>query len=256
MFNKIRALLKIEFIVPALIIIFAFTGALGILPVNFEQMVLTILGFLAIDALVERTTFFNNLKGEVNKLGTRKVLRSRLEPDYKDFNTYCRGAQDVFLCGLSLGFVTIQQRFYFEDRLRNGCDFRLLIVDPDLSDDAFQLIAEHDERFNGPEFIQFLRSELRTSLMILHGLCDIPGRTGHIEVRATKGLPAFTITMVDPSQESGKMRIELRPYKRNQGARPYFELKRRESEDRYWYDFFMQQYYIKLWEESKVIAQY
>ena len=92
--------------------------------------------------------------------------------------------------------------------------------------------------------------------MILHGLCDIPGRTGHIEVRATKGLPAFTITMVDPSQESGKMRIELRPYKRNQGARPYFELKRRESEDRYWYDFFMQQYYIKLWEESKVIAQY
>lgn len=36
MLNKIRSRLKIEFIVPALIIIFAFTGALGILPVNFE----------------------------------------------------------------------------------------------------------------------------------------------------------------------------------------------------------------------------
>lgn len=55
-----------------------------------------------------------------------------------------------------MGFVTIQQRFYFEDRLRNGSDFRLMIVDPDLSDDAFELIAEHDERYNGPEFIQFL----------------------------------------------------------------------------------------------------
>lgn len=256
MFNKIRPLLKIEFIVPALIIIFAFAVLFGALPISFEQIVLAILGLLAIDTLIERTTFFNNLKNEIGKMGARKGLRSRLEPDYKDFNTYCRGAQDVFLCGLSLGFVTMQQRFYFEDRLRNGCDFRLLIVDPELSDDAFELIAEHDERFNGPSFIQFLRSELRTSLMILNGLCDIPGRTGHIEVRATKGLPAFTITMVDPSQESGKMRIELRPYKRNQGARPYFELKRRESEDRYWYDFFMQQYYIKLWEESKVIAEY
>ena len=253
--KNIRVFLRIEYVVPSLVIIVAFLGIMGLLPLSFQQLVITLLGFLAIDTLVERTAFFRQLRDEVGKLRVRKGLRSRLDPSFQDFNSYCTGAQDIFLCGLSLGFVTVQQSFLFEERLKNGCNFKLLIVDPDLAPEAFKLIADHDERGDDPDFAQFLRDEIRSSVKILSGLRKLPKRTGHLEVRATKGLPVFTITMVNPQQDSGKIRIELRPYKRNRGVRPYIELMKQDSDDRMWYDFFFTNYYMKLWQDSRVIIQ-
>ena len=253
--DKIKLLLQLDNIVPALVIIIGFLGVAGLLPIGFEKTVIIILSFLAIDAIFERTSFFNKLKKEVSKLGAKRGLRSRLEPDFENFQSYCAGAQDIFVCGLSLGYITVYQRFFFEERLRYGCNFRLLMVDPDISTEAFDLIAEHDERNNGAEFLKIFRNELQTSLTILCDLCKTPERRGHLEVRASKGLPVFTITMVNPTQENGKMRIELRPYKRNLGVRPYLELKKEDAQDNYWYDFFLQRYYVQLWDDSRTITQ-
>jgi hypothetical protein len=246
----------IEYLVPVLVIIVAFIGVLGLIPIPFEKLVILLLGFLAVDTLVERTSFFQKLRNQIDKLRTRKGLRSRLDPDFQPFSTYCSGAQDVFLCGLSLGFVAPQQRFFFEDRLRNGCNFRMLIVDPDLPPEALKLIADHDERGEDPDFAQYLRDELKSSVKTLKGFNKMARRTGHLEIRAAKGLPVFTITMVNPQHDSGKMRVELRPYKRNSGVRPYIELVKMEADDRLWYDFFFSNYYEMLWQDSKVIVRY
>lgn len=253
---KIRDFLKIEFIVPSLIIVVAFLGLLRLLPLSLEELTLTLLGFLAIDALLERTTFFRSLRETIHRMSLQRCLRSRLDPDFEDFRSFCAGGREIFVSALSLGFVAVQQRFVLEEGLRRGVSFRFLVVDPRLPDEAFQIIAEHDERSNDPEFAHILRNEIETALRILGGLQNIPGRCGHVEVKAARGLPVFTITMVDPLEDTGKMRVELRPYKRNQGARPYLELRKQEIHDRYWYDFFVEHYYKMLWEDSETILKY
>lgn len=254
--GKLGEFLRIEFVIPALIIVIAFLGLFQVLPVTFEQLVLLLLGFLAIDAVVERTIFFRHLREEVTRSRERKFLESRDDPSYADFKEYCSGAQEIFVCGLSLGYVATQAQFFFEERITNGCKFGLIIINPNISDEALSLIADHDERARDPRFLQLLRSEIQASIDIMDGLRNVPNRTGHLEVRAAKGLPVFTITMVNPAQDTGKMRIELRPYKRNQGVRPYFELKRQNREDQYWYDFFFLHYYRKLWDDSDVLIHY
>jgi hypothetical protein len=253
----IKEFFALENIVPLVMIALAFLSISGLLPLDFERLTLMLLGFLAINVLIERMTYFRKLEEKISNLTNRRFLRSRTDEGFQDFHHYCGDAQEIFLCALSMGFAVRDQSFVFEERLRHGCSFKLLIANPNLSPGALRMIAEHDERVaTTPNFDVFLRSEIETSIKILDSLRTLSDRTGHLELRATKGLPVFTITMVNPKGDNGKMRIEFRPYKRNRGARPYLELKKQEEVDRFWYDFFLAQYYEQLWNDSNPLIQF
>src|SRR3712207_7091247 len=48
--------------------------------------------------------------------------------------------------------------------------------------------------------------------------------SGKLEIRARVDIPNPTMTLVDPSKPNGKIRVELKPYKKNHGDVPYFLL--------------------------------
>lgn len=264
--NQIKRLFQVmkepeNLIIVIGVVVAAILAYSGIRNNDVQQALAAILSILGALAVAQVITGYETIKRDkqIEALLSslqRKCLHSRLDPNFKDFRSYCSGAQEIFLCALSLGFAVGVQRFFFQERLQNGCNFKLLIVDPDLPDEAFGIIAEHDERGDDPKFKEFLRNEIRASIRFLERLRDDPDRTGHLEIRTAKGLPVFTITIVNPTQETGKMRIEPRPYKQNLGARPYFELHRNKPADHQWYDFFFQHYYVMLWDDSKVIVKY
>jgi len=260
--RTIRELLRLENI-PTYLAIAAAAAALLMPGIDPGPVILVVLGILAIDAVIERVAHFRRLHDDIEALGAElghsidalgrgPWLRPRSDSAFEDFGQYCEGAQEIVVSALSLGFACRERQYFLEERLKDGCDFKLLVVDPDLDDEAMKCIAVHDERGegDGKEFADVLRDEIRHSHSVLAKMEKLEGRTGHLHLKVAKGLPAFTITMVNPRHKKGRMRVELRPYKLSQGRRPYFELHKDDKEERGWYDFFYERYYERLWNDS------
>jgi hypothetical protein len=245
----VKDLIRVENYPAYLAIILAGLGVLNDLSHYQIQIILAILALISINTITERVTFFRKL---LDSQKHRFHLRSREDLDFKDFHQYIDGGREIFVSALSLHFICANRITDLELGMRDGVDFKFIIVSPDLSNDAMQAIAEHDER--GPMAnAQPLRDEIKQSVSSLTMLKQLPDLTGTLRLKAGKGLPVFTITMVNPRSHNGKMRIELRPYHRNIGPRPYFELMRANPDDRYWYDHFYDHYYVKLWAHSTII---
>ena len=62
-------------------------------------------------------------------------------------------------------------------------------------------------------------------------------------------IPSPTMAMVDPKNAAGRIRVELKPYKKNQGDVPYFIITQTSA----WYQVFIKQYYEQLWNDSPVV---
>lgn len=243
----IKDLLRIENYPAYLAIILAIFGIVdGLSPDHRTYIILAILALVSINTITERATFFRKLLG-YNNLGVR--LRSREDPDFEHFHQYIQGGREIFVAAVSLHFICNNQHADLVRGILDGMDFKFVIVDPALPDDAMQQIADHDER---PQMqtANALRSEIHLSGQTLKDVKNLPDATGTIALKAGKGLPVITITMVNPRARDGKMRVELRPYLRNVGPRPYFELRKTNPDDAQWYAFFYEHYYEKLWQDS------
>jgi len=244
-----KDLIRVENYPAYLAIILAGFGALNSLTQYQIQIILAILALTAVNTVTERVTFFRKI---LNSGERASHLRSRVDPDFEHFHQYIEGGREIFVAALSLHYICNSHPDDLERGMRDGVDFKFIIVDPNLSDDQIQQIAEHDERKQMQD-AKALRDEINSSHSTLKGIKNLPGATGTITLKAGKGLPVLTITMVNPRARNGKMRVELRPYHRNVGPRPYFELRKANPEDAIWYAHFFEQYYEKLWEDSTEI---
>lgn len=245
----IRDLVRVENFPAYLAIILAGLGVFSTLSSYQLQVIFAILALISVNTITERVTFFKKIL-DSNKGSPH--LRSREDSDFETFHQYIEGGREVFVAALSLHFICSNQTTNLENGVRDGVDFKFVIVDPKLPDDAMQKIAEHDERVQ-MSVSKALRDEIEMSVSTLRDISNAPNSTGTITLKAGKGLPVFTITMVNPRARNGKMRVELRPYHRNIGARPYFELKKANPDDSRWYNHFYEQYYEKLWDHSPTI---
>lgn len=245
----VKDLIRIENLPAYLAIILAGFGLLNELSHYQIQIILAILALISVSTVTERVTFFKKILDSSKR---SSHLRSREDTDFEDFHLYIDGGQEVFVAALSLHFICSSKTTDLEHGMRDGVDFKFIIVDPQLPNDAMAQIAEHDERSQmmNPKS---LRDEINMSVSTLSDLKKRPEATGTVTLKAGKGLPVFTVTMVNPRRRNGKMRIELRPYHRNIGPRPYFELKRENPEDARWYNHFYEHYYEKLWTDSPEI---
>jgi hypothetical protein len=206
-----------------------------------------ILGLIAVNTITERVTYFGELMGEIRR--GRAGLRSRHEGDFVDFENYIRDGHEVYVAGLSLDFIcTNRQRC-----LRNkDTEFRFVIVDPASPEPVMEKFAEHDERLSVSA--ASLRAEIERTMQILTSIKRARADTAKpLTVKAGHGIPVCTVTMVDASRPTGKIRVEFRPYRQNFSPRPYLEFRRDSVEDSYWYDHFYRQYYVQLWNDSSVI---
>jgi hypothetical protein len=233
-------------------VILAGLGVVGGLSNYQIPVILAILALVSVNIVTERVVYFRKISDAIESRRQSAVLRSRDDPDFQHFHQFIEGGQEIFVAALSLGFICQYRENDLHIGMKQGVDYKFLIVDPKLSDDAMEMIAEHDER-RSMNKAQALRSEIETSVEVLRNVKNHAGGKGTITLKAGKGLPVFTVTMVNPRQPNGKMRVELRPYHRNLGPRPYLELRRTNPEDARWYEQMFEHYYVRLWDDSHEI---
>jgi hypothetical protein len=179
-------------------------------------------------------------------------LALRTDLSFEHVSHFYAGAKEIFVSAISHGYLVSSGLHTLEQLLLKGSSFRIVLVDEGLPDDAFRIIAEHDER-DDPAF---LKAEIARAKRQFEALRTLPGRTGHMEVKAARGIPDSTVTILDPGTAKGRIKIEFRPYKRNNGPRPWLELHRSKRSDRAWYDLYYESYYVRLWNDARPILAF
>jgi hypothetical protein len=209
-----------------------------------EGMILTLLGLLAVDALIERLDVLEKIKQALDLLNSPNNVEPRLMWERDVFKNepmekYLQGAKELFVSGGSLIGLFREKQEVLEKWLYQTADARLklIIVDPQLVREG-KISVDSIYRDKQKDFV----SETEKSLEIVTALQK--NFLGKVEVRLTNETPTVTVMIVD--RVKARVSINLsRGYPTN---RPVFAV----SKDKYpdWFNIFDERYYTKLWSTS------
>lgn len=250
-----RKWLKLERFVPLGTIFGAFIAALlatfGIIQMSIpEGIILSILGLLAIDTLIERMEILEKIKQTLDSLKNSTDVEPRLTWEHdvfknEPFEKYLQDAKELFVSGGSLiGFLK-DQKEVLEKWLYQTPDARLkiIIVDPKLVREGKisvdSLYRDRDENNSGQE------NFARETEGALGRIVAFQRRfLGRIEVRLTNETPSVTVMIVDRVKARVSVNL-LRGYPTN---RPSFAISKDKFPD--WFKIFDERYYTELWSTS------
>jgi len=252
--------IKPERLVPLGTVIGAFIAlllaGLGILTISIpEGIMLSLLGLLAADALVERMGILERIQHRLELIDQSEETEPRLmwEPDIlrdEPFEKYLRGANELFVSGGSLIGLFREQREVIERWLSQTPDakLRLILVDPKLvREGKISVESLYRDKDNGEdEGREIYARETDRALGMIASLQK--GFPGKIEVRLTKETPSVTVMMIDRS----KARVSVNLYRVYPTQRPAFVLSKAKHPT--WFKPFEERYYIELWNKSKPIV--
>lgn len=217
----------------------AITAAnLGFLALSIStQVMLTILGLLAIDALVERMRILEQMRHSLDILSGGGELHPSLtwETDAlqrSPLDVYMQGASEVFVSGGSLIGLLSRQREFIRRWLSQTKDARLLLIleNPDTARKGKTPVWSSDIDQDRETYAR----DIEKSLMIVTSLKEeFPQQ---IEVRLTDQVPSLTTVIVDRT----KARISLNLYMGGPEKRPVFELAKRTHGE--WLKLFEERY--------------
>lgn len=218
-----------------------------------EKILTALVTLVAAQLLVDRLGILSSIYEKVgNKVQSNLIeLLPRTDPKFDRFSVFAKGASEVMVIGIDLGFMANADAWFIKQALETGVNLKLLISDPKISGDMKEIINNHDERnSSGKKPVHDHIDSSKATLEILRSLIP-PEAKGKLEIKARTDIPNPTMTLIDPTKPHGKIRVELKLYKKNHGDVPYFELTRPSI----WYDMFLNHYYVKLWNDSKVLYQ-
>jgi hypothetical protein len=248
--------MKLERLIPLGTVLGGFIAillaTLGVIQMSIpEGIILSLVGLLAADALIERMDVLEKIKQELDLLNNPHNLEPRLTWEHdvfknEPFEKYLQGAKELFISGGSLiGFIRDQKEI-LEKWLYQTPDakLKLIMVDPKLvragriSVDS--LYRDRDANNSGQEnFARETESALERIAAIQKKFY------GKVEVRLTTETPSVTVMIVDRVKARVSVNL-LRGYPTN---RPAFAI----SKDKYpdWFGIFDERYYTELWSNSK-----
>lgn len=218
-----------------------------------EKVLTALVTLIAAQLLVDRLGILNSIFERVgNKVQNNHIeLLPRTEPNFERFSVLAKDAAEIMVIGIDLGFMASADAWFVKQALESGVNFKLLISNPDSSGNIKDIINLHDERnTQGKKLVHDHFDSAKLTLEKLRSFAQ-PETKGKLEIRARADIPNPTMTLIDPTKPQGKIRVELKLYKKNHGDVPYFTLIRSSV----WYDVFYEHYYIKLWNDSKVLYQ-
>ena len=202
-----------------------------------EGIIITLLAFLAFDALVERLSLLEKIDTTVTKWTDREFLKDRSE--LVRMKELAAGATEICAAGISLISIIRPYDDFYIQKLRDGCNMRFLLLEPD-SD----IVMVWDEGQLAPG----TKNEIETSLRVLDNLIRQKNLKGKCEVRVSRAYLPFSIVIVDGEKDRGMMTVEMLVYKKSLAERPHFQLLRREQER--WFQFFYDQF-ERRWREGR-----
>jgi hypothetical protein len=249
-----RSIQRVDLIISVAVVVAGIAATLEIATEWYsqQQAIYALMALLALHVVYDRHRILRPMKATLDGVSRGDVAHfiARNDQRFTSFAEFCRGADEVVVIGIDLGYVCRFNSDFLRDRLRAGTDFKLLLIPPLREDQPFvRLIDGHDER--NPPAGRPPQSHNDISLQSLRILRDIAeGPTkGTLEVRLRTDLPTVNLTMVDPRTMRGRMRLELKIYRMVNSGAHMIELGR----DSVMYDILYDRYYTELWAQSQPV---
>ncbi len=244
--DLLRRLSSPRNILPLIAILGAIVGVFNIslfgLTVKPEQIIISLLGFLAVDALIERLDILTNIEQgiqSVTKLINPKVPSEAFfhTRDFSKVEKIIRESHnEIWIYGVTLdGLVTLVNPM--QDKLRKGCKIRILAPNPDGNE--FEATA----RYFGSRPAQ-LASRLKGNLDNL-GIRFRQVQNSDFEIKVLNRVFTTGYVISDPNSAEGKMLIQLYMFWFGVNNSPNFEIV--SKDDKEWHPVFIRQF-NKAWE--------
>jgi hypothetical protein len=204
-----------------------------------EEVIIALLALLAIDALTERIGVLERIESKLRVGGVRLQDRNSFAESLE--KRWARASEVCLLASNLVGIVT-HYRDLMAERAKEGCRFRMIILDPEFLD------------LDGLPVSWYGSGRKESLQYAIHTIDRIRRRVGRdrVEVRYTAFPSPYSLLMIDPGTASGEVQVELYTHGRNTQERPHFVLT--QDTDSYWYDFFRREFEL-VWESSRERGQ-
>ena len=219
-----------------------------------EQIILTILGLLAVDALVERMRILDKIRvGLTSLIGdTKHQPILEWETDLLQKNSLTQilnNTTELFVSGGSLISILSGQQESIRQWLSTTTNAKLFLIleNPNSARKGRTPVWSSlltDQNTKTTEDREIYAQDIEKSLIIITNLKREFNE--RVEVRLTDQVPSLTIMIIDRR----KARVFLNLYRGGPEKRPVFELSLKRHSA--WFELFNQRYYDQLWDASAV----
>jgi len=221
--------------------------------------ILWVLGLLATSEIVERYRRLGSIEKSVKRGLSLLEGRFTDRPSAIAFfekpqsvDSYIQSANQIDMCGVTLTSTVNKQFSNLRERLRQGAQIRLLVMDPDSL--APQMSAQ---RSTGTDDVSYYFTRLEATLRDIEYLQKSWAEPqsqqgssvgkGGLSVRFLSYAPSFGTISLDAGGSNGIVFVEIYPHK-SYKVQPAFDLT--PYRDGEWYNFFVEQF-EQMWQSGK-----
>ena len=245
---------KPERLIPGATILFAFfAGILDLLSIISlsigEQIILILVGLLAVDALTERMTILENIRNDIHSLNLNKtsskdfLLHRKNIPKLEE---RLANAKTLDMCGHSLLAISTQFADLIQEKLSTGCKIRALVLDP-----RDPKLMEMASNFAGDYTANILSQEIRVSLgSFLAYPSSVDGNS--LQINVYNAPISHGILIINADYDDGEMRVEPYLTGRRPPTGPGFNIKK--HDDPIWFDVFYTEFKTQ-WNRAKPLSE-
>ncbi|TNH21030.1 hypothetical protein FHG89_32510 [Micromonospora orduensis] len=223
-----------------------------------QEIILALLGLLAIDNLAERTGILNNVLNRLNDLsrriprqGDHHVVMTRRNQVPRLADVVEAARREVILVGPSLDTV-VGMAGRLEEVARAGVRIKIMLSAP--IRESVQRYADHMvfDNWVSPDDGEFRLAidHLRNNYRILHRSLEAGG-DGRVEIRLTEKMIFCSYVIIDPTLRSGSLAAHFHMYKMPVDMTPFVQLER--TTDGEWFSFFLSAF-ERAWQDSRPVT--
>lgn len=227
--NFLKRLFILSNVVPIVTIVLGIAASSGLTDRWYspDKIMIALIALIAMQLLIERLGVLDSIYETLQQRshGISIELLSRTDKGFEHFSDFVKNAKEVMVIGVDLAFMAKATAWFIKEALKDGMNLKLIMIDPETTGQMKDSINNHDER-NTPGSLA--HEHVQSAKDVIESLKTFatPQIKGRLEIKAREGIPSPSLTLVNPTKSNGKIRVELKLYKRNQGSVPYFVLTR------------------------------
>ena len=218
----------------------------GVTADEMLQWSLIVLALLATTQLVDKFRVMRGMDTKLDKLidgsrglgGATSFFVERIPHQEQRF----RRAKSIAINGMTLSSTSDKFWGTFKQRIEDGAEVRLLIIDPEHP--ALNVAANRFHKHQEPEKV---KTEIAHTLDNLESLMTETGSRGSFQARLLPYIPPYGIWLIDADTPQAEIWVEL--YTFRDEPEPSFQLF--PSRDGVWFAFFQQQFET-MWKASRI----
>ncbi len=205
-----------------------------------EEIIIALLGLIAIDALIERLHILEKIEAKLDREQHKPILRKRVEAITPD--EMAKNASSIYVLAISACSIAIPYVDLYERKLREGCNIKFILLSPNS-----KYLSAVD--FQNLDNIQ-TKLHIDATLEALTPLAKRRSYKGKFEIRLSETFFPYSIIGVDFEKTTGKMTVEFHCYKVPLDSRPHIFLEK--EKDPYWFNFYQNQFELA-WANAKKV---